>query len=138
MDFMSAETRSRVMSRIKARDTKPEMAVRRYLHAMGLRYALHDRNLPGRPDLVFRTRKVAVFVHGCFWHGHKGCSAWRMPQSRTDYWEAKIGGNRARDESAIRMLRRAGWSVQVVWACQLTERRLDRLYRTITRRSAGQ
>ena len=134
MDFMSKETRSRVMSRIRSRDTKPEMVVRRYLHGRGLRYSLHDRKLPGRPDLVFRSRKVAIFIHGCFWHGHEGCQNWKMPQSRTDYWPDKIMGNRRRDAKAIRRLRKGGWLVRVVWACQLSDRRLDRLYWTVARR----
>jgi DNA mismatch endonuclease (patch repair protein) len=134
MDIMSAETRSRVMSRIRGRDTKPEMAVRRYLHARGLRYALDDKTLPGRPDLVFRSRKVAVFVHGCFWHGHRGCKTWRTPQSRTEYWRTKITGNQQRDDRVIRRLRRDGWHVRVVWACQLSEGRLNQLYQAIVNR----
>jgi DNA mismatch endonuclease (patch repair protein) len=117
MDFMSKSTRSRVMSRIRDRDTKPEMVVRRYLHNRGLRYALHDRKLPGKPDLVFRFRKIVIFVHGCFWHGHEGCRNWKMPQSRTDSWLDKITGNRRRDAKAIRCLKKDGWLVRVVWAC---------------------
>lgn len=132
---MSVEMRSRVMSRIRGRDTKPEMAVRRYLHARGLRYSLNDKTLPGRPDLVFRSRKVAVFVHGCFWHGHEGCKNWRIPQSRTEYWLTKITGNKQRDARAIRQLRREGWHVRVVWACHLSEERLNQLFRTIVKRS---
>ena len=131
MDFMSKETRSRVMSRIRGRDTKPEMIVRRYLHSRGLRYSLHVRKLPGRPDLVFRSRKIAIFVHGCFWHGHEGCQSWKMPQSRTDYWQDKIMGNHKRDTKTIRQLRKDGWLVRVIWACQLSDRRLERLYQTI-------
>ena len=84
--------------------------------------------------MVFRSRKVAVFVHGCFWHGHEGCQHWKMPQSRTDYWLEKITGNRSRDAKVIRRLKKDGWLVRVVWACQLSERRLDRLYRTIAGR----
>ncbi|MEB1529022.1 very short patch repair endonuclease [Xanthomonas sp. WHRI 7945] len=135
MDFMSKEARSYLMSRIRGRDTKPEMIVRRYLHSRGLRYSLHDRRLPGRPDLVFRSRKVAIFVHGCFWHGHEGCHAWKMPKTRTDYWTDKITGNRRRDARAIRSLRKDGWLVCVIWACQLNDRRLERLYKKISGRN---
>ena len=131
MDFISKETRSRLMSRIRGRDTKPEMIVRRYLHSRGLRYSLHDRKLLGRPDLVFRSRKVVVFVHGCFWHGHQGCQNWKMPKTKTNYWTDKIMGNRKRDARAIRRLKKDGWLVCVVWACQLSEQRLDKLYQTV-------
>lgn len=134
MDTMSTATRSRVMSRIRGRDTKPEMVVRRYLHARGLRYSLHVRALPGRPDMVFRTRRTVVFVHGCFWHGHDACATWRMPQSRVEYWVAKITGNKRRDAVAMRQLRRQGWQVHTVWACQLEEKRLNQLYRSIAKR----
>lgn len=133
-DFMSKETRSRVMSRIRGRDTKPEMVVRKYLHGLGLRYTLHDRKLPGKPDLVFRSRKVAVFVHGCFWHGHEGCDSWKMPQSRMEYWQDKIAGNRDRDARAVQRLKEDGWLVCVVWACELNSSRLDELYKTIASR----
>lgn len=131
MDFMSVTTRSRVMSCIRGKDTAPEMVVRRYLHARGLRYTLHDKTLPGKPDLVFWSRKVVVFVHGCFWHGHESCGTWRIPQSRTEYWTEKIFGNRRRDERVIRKLRRAGWRVHVVWQCRISEGRLDQLYAAI-------
>ena len=96
------------MSRIKGKGTKPEMAVRSYLHAHGLRYSLHDRNLPGRPDLVFKSRQVVVFVHGCFWHGHLGCKKSRIPKTREEYWSAKIETNAVRDRRSIRKLRSLG------------------------------
>lgn len=106
------------MSRVKARDTKPEMAVRQSLWAAGLRYRLHDRRLPGTPDLVFAKRRIALFVHGCFWHQHPGCSAARMPKSRLDFWKPKLLGNVARDARKQAELEGLGWRVMVIWECQ--------------------
>ena len=98
-------------------DTAPEMAVRRLLHGMGYRYGLHSRDLPGRPDIVFRSRRKVVFVHGCFWHGHE-CKKGRLPKTRDEYWRPKIGSNKARDEKNLRDLVELGWSVYVVWECE--------------------
>lgn len=131
MDFLDEKARSALMSRIRGRDTKPELAVRKYLHGRGLRYVLNDRTLPGTPDLAFKSRKVAVFVHGCFWHGHAGCSKARTPKTRADYWLAKISANRARDRRVEAKLRRLGWRVLVVWQCRLSPSRLERLHRDI-------
>ncbi|QQQ04081.1 DNA mismatch endonuclease Vsr [Lysobacter enzymogenes] len=128
---MSPETRSRVMSHIRGRNTKPEMVVRKYLHGRGLRYSLHDSRLPGKPDIVFRSRKIVVFVHGCFWHGHEGCPSWKMPQSRTEYWQAKLQRNRDRDAETVRKLKEKNWQVVVLWACQLGEDALASLYKLI-------
>lgn len=128
MDRLTPEARSRLMSQIKGKDTKPEMAVRSYLHARGLRYRLHDRSLPGKPDLVFKSRKVVIFVHGCFWHGHIGCKQAHIPKSREEYWRTKIETNAARDRRSIRRLRSLGWHVFVVWECRICEKRLRRLY----------
>lgn len=128
MDRLTPEARSRLMSRIRGKDTKPEMIVRSYLYARGLRYRLHDRSLPGKPDLVFKSRKTVVFVHGCFWHGHKGCKKARIPKTREEFWRAKIEGNAARDRRSIRKLRSLGWHVYIVWECRISEKRLRRLY----------
>ena len=133
MDFLDPEARSHRMSLIRARDTKPEMIVRSYLHRRGLRYRLHDRKLPGKPDLVFPARGVVVFVHGCFWHGH-GCRRGRLPQSRTDYWWPKIARNQERDRRNAGKLRRLGWSVLTIWECRINEARLEQLYKAIVRR----
>lgn len=108
-----------MMSSIRGRDTKPELSVRRYLHKCGFRYRLHRRDLPGSPDLVLAKWNVAVFVHGCFWHGHKGCRYFRVPATRTDFWAAKIRGNAERDARAEAALLRSGWRVVVVWECAL-------------------
>lgn len=113
--------RSAQMARVRGKDTKPEMVVRRAMHAAGLRYCLHDRRLPGAPDLVFPGRRVALFVHGCFWHRHDdpSCKLARLPKSRLDFWENKLEGNRLRDQRNIAQLEAAGWEVIVSWECEL-------------------
>ncbi|MFC3550090.1 very short patch repair endonuclease [Lysobacter cavernae] len=121
-DIVSPETRSRMMSTIRGRDTKPEMLVRRHLHGLGFRYRLSPRDLPGRPDLVLPRHKVAIFVHGCFWHGHDGCRFATVPATRTEFWTAKIAANKARDAAAEEKLRALGWRLAIVWECAL---RLD-------------
>lgn len=112
-------TRSQVMSRVRGKDTKPEMAVRRALWAAGYRYRLHAKDLPGRPDIVFRSRKIAIFVHGCFWHGHEGCPGHRIPKSRSEWWEAKIERNRARDTEVREVLEGMRWTVIELWECKV-------------------
>lgn len=109
------------MSRIRSRDTRPELQLRRALHAQGLRYRLHDRTLPGTPDLVFSSRRAVIFVHGCFWHGHD-CPLGVTPGTRTAFWEDKIGRNRARDRASESALQNAGWRVLTVWECALRGR----------------
>ena len=111
------------MSAIRKRDTRPEWRVRRALHALGLRYRLHARDLPGTPDVVFRRQKVAVFVHGCFWHQHRGCRYLKRPKSNQDYWLPKLERNVERDRKAARQLRKAGWKVVVIWECQAEDAR---------------
>jgi DNA mismatch endonuclease (patch repair protein) len=117
-DIVSPEIRSRIMSGIRSKDTKPELAVRHGLHAVGLRYLLHDRRLAGRPDIVLPRYHAAIFVHGCFWHGH-GCKLSRLPRTRDAFWAAKIEGNRSRDRDARAQLEEQGWRVGVVWECSL-------------------
>ncbi|PNQ96190.1 very short patch repair endonuclease [Azospirillum argentinense] len=111
-------SRSEMMARIKGKDTVPELLVRRAVWAAGLRYRLHDRRLPGRPDLVFPGRRVAVFVHGCFWHCHEGCNRFRIPKTRTDWWTAKLGRNKARDDEVRAAIEASGWEVIVIWECE--------------------
>ena len=106
------------MALVRGRDTKPEMRVRRFLHAEGFRFRLHDRRLPGTPDLVFPSRRLAVHVHGCFWHQHPGCPAARTPKSRLDFWQHKLAGNVARDARTGNELRALGWDFIVVWECE--------------------
>lgn len=112
--------RSRQMALIRSADTKPEMIVRRALHAMGYRYRLHRRDLPGTPDLVFPQRKAVVFVHGCFWHRHGdlGCKLARLPKTRQEFWIPKLTRNAERDAEAIAALEAAGWRVMVIWECE--------------------
>jgi DNA mismatch endonuclease (patch repair protein) len=107
------------MALIRHKDTKPELRVRRFLHAAGLRYRLHDKRLPGKPDLVFPARRVAVFVHGCFWHQHPdpACKLARLPKSRLDFWQPKLRGNAERDRKNVTALEMAGWRVLTVWEC---------------------
>lgn len=107
------------MSRVKSKDTKPEMTVRRMVFRMGFRYRLHDKTLPGKPDLVFSGRRKVIFVNGCFWHGHEDCAYGRLPKSRVEFWQAKIVRNCARDKNNIALLKESGWRVLVVWQCEL-------------------
>ena len=107
------------MQQIKATNTKPEMLVRRLLHAQGFRYKLHDKALPGKPDLVLPKYKTVIFVHGCFWHGHKNCKYFVIPKTRTEWWRNKINANKANDAKAIYALQKLGWKVIIIWECRL-------------------
>ena len=120
MDSLTPEQRSERMGRIKGRNTRPEMVVRRLLHGLGYRYRLHARELPGRPDIVFRRRRLAIFVHGCFWHRHPdpACKLARLPKSRLDFWLPKLAGNATRDLEKQGRLEALGWKVLVIWECQ--------------------
>ena len=119
MDIFSRQKRSSVMARIRGRDTKPELQLRRALWAEGFRYSLHRKELPGRPDLVFNKWDAVVFVHGCFWHAHENCAGFRMPKSRVEFWRGKLDGNRLRDQRNALGLVESGWSVAVVWECAI-------------------
>lgn len=128
----SPMTRSENMSRIRGKNTKPELKVRRALWAAGLRYRLHDRRLPGNPDLVFPGRRTVVFVHGCFWHCHEGCSNFRIPKTRSSWWATKLSRNKARDAEARAELEAAGWGVLVIWECEVAAPELlDKLVRQL-------
>lgn len=119
-DTLTPEARTKQMSLVRSKDTKPEMLVRRLVYGMGYRYRLHDKRLPGSPDLVFRGRRKVIFVHGCFWHRHTdpNCKLARMPKSRQDFWGPKLEGNRDRDERNCEALNREGWQQMVVWECE--------------------
>lgn len=119
VDFMSAEQRSVHMSKIRSKDTKPELLLRRALHAAGYRYRLHDRRLPGKPDLVFAGRRKVVFVNGCFWHGHACPVGVRLPKSNTAFWADKRRRNQERDERTLQQLDALDWEVLVVWECEI-------------------
>ncbi len=121
-DTMTREQRHFCMSRIRGKDTRPEMVVRKWLHAKGFRYSLHSRKLPGCPDIVLRRFHTVIFVNGCFWHGHPGCGKFRMPRSNVEFWEEKIRRNKERDAKEIAELERLGWNVSVVWECELSSK----------------
>jgi DNA mismatch endonuclease (patch repair protein) len=123
-DVHNKATRSYNMSQIKGKNTKPEMLVRKFLHARGFRYKLHDKTLPGKPDLVLPKYKTVIFIHGCFWHGHKDCRYFVVPKTRTEWWLGKINGNIANDEKAQRALIEKGWLIVVIWECDLKSARL--------------
>jgi DNA mismatch endonuclease (patch repair protein) len=120
-DVFTAEKRSAVMRRVKGRDTAPELRVRRLVWRLGARYRLHRPDLPGRPDLVLAGRKLVIFVHGCFWHGHDCARGARTPKANRDYWLGKIARNRARDIEVRARLEAMGWRVMVVWECDLKD-----------------
>jgi len=135
MDRLTPQRRSWNMSRIRGSDTGPEKRVRSLLHRMGFRFSLRRRELPGRPDIVLTGRRIAVFVHGCFWHMHAGCCNAVIPKTRTEFWRSKLRGNVTRDRIAIRALRRLGWRVLVVWECELEK--IDELGRKLQRAIAA-
>ena len=118
-DKMTPEQRSRCMAAVKGKDTKPEMIVRKYLFSKGLRYRLHDKKLPGCPDIVLKKYKTAIFIDGCFWHGHEGCKYFKMPRSNEFFWEQKIRRNKARDIANEYVLQTEGWRVIRVWECEI-------------------
>lgn len=125
MDTVPPSKRSQIMAQIRAKDTRPELVLRHCLHQDGFRYRLHDRKLPGSPDLVFRRFRSVCFVHGCFWHRHAGCSRTTTPSTRRDYWETKFESNIARDQRTRQTLIDLGWRVAVVWECALRRKHLD-------------
>ena len=118
-DVHDKETRSYNMSRIKGKDTKPEMLVRKFLHRQGFRYRLHAKNLPGKPDIVLPKYKTVIFVHGCFWHGHEDCKYYVVPKTRTEWWLNKINGNVQNDKKAFEALKELGWKIIEIWECEL-------------------
>lgn len=121
-DVVDRATRSRMMSGIRAKDTKPEVLIRKALHKNGFRYRLHDKQLPGKPDMVFPRYKAVIQVNGCFWHSH-GCHLFKWPSTRKEFWEAKLLDNRRRDECTTRELANLGWRVLVIWECALKGKR---------------
>lgn len=136
-DVMTPEERSRCMTAIKGKDTKPEIIVRKYLFSRGLRYRIHNRKLPGSPDIVLKKYKTVVFVDGCFWHGHEDCKYFRMPKSNVYFWKHKIAMNMSRDYANNVDLELAGWKVIRIWECEIKtkakrEETLRKLYTRIT------
>lgn len=121
MDRISQERRSQNMSRIRGRNTKPELLVRKAAHGLGYRYRLHQKSLPGSPDLVFPKRKIAIFVHGCFWHRHENCKYCYQPKSNVEFWVRKFQTNVTRDERVRKELEALGWRTAVIWQCETAE-----------------
>jgi len=130
-DILTPQQRHRCMSRIRSQATKPEMAVRRWLWAHGYRYRLNVRSVPGKPDIVMRRYRTAIFVNGCFWHGHEGCSKFVMPKSNTDFWQRKIDRNRERDKQNYDMLIQNGWQVIVLWECRLNKEKIENTMQSV-------
>ena len=124
-DRLTPEQRHRVMSRIHSRSTKPELKVRQWLWRHGYRYRLNVKSVPGKPDIVMRRYRTAIFVNGCFWHGHEGCDKFKMPQTNVEFWQHKINRNRERDQQNYQVLHDNGWQVIIVWECQLTPKRIE-------------
>ncbi|WP_459851038.1 very short patch repair endonuclease [Dongia sp. agr-C8] len=137
MDTLSPAQRSERMSRVRSKDTKPELVVRRLVYSLGYRYRLHAKELPGRPDMVFRPKRKAIFVHGCFWHRHSSelCTLARLPKSRLSFWKTKLEGNRTRDQCNQKRLLQLGWRFLVVWECELRDK--ERLKNKIVRFLGG-
>jgi DNA mismatch endonuclease, patch repair protein len=122
------------MQQIKGKHTKPELLVRKYLHAQGFRYKLHDNSLPGKPDLVLPKYKTVIFIHGCFWHGHNNCRYFTIPKTRTEWWTEKIAKNKTNDEKVVKLLKKEGWNVITVWECKLKPSKLEQTLELLTRK----
>lgn len=136
-DVMTPEQRSRCMAAVKGKDTKPEMIVRKYLFSRGMRFRVQVRKLPGNPDIVLPKYKTAIFVNGCFWHGHEGCKYFRLPKSNIEFWKEKIERNIERDRESMQALLDLGWKIIRVWECELRnkanrENTLNKIYKSIT------
>lgn len=132
-DNLSSSMRSKIMSSIKSKNTKPEVAVRALLHRLGFRFRLHSKLFPGKPDIILPKYKTVIFVHGCFWHRHKKCKIATVPSSNVDFWNEKFSRNVARDKKNLRAIRREGWKALTVWECELknTDKLLQRLRKSI-------
>ena len=133
-DIHSKAVRSYNMSMIKGKNTKPEMLVRKFLFAHGIRYRLHDKKLPGKPDLVFPKYKILLFINGCFWHGHEECKYFVVPKTRTDWWLEKITGNKTRDTENIKRLKKEGWKIIVIWECELKKNTKEKTLKKLLKR----
>ncbi len=119
VDNVTKERRSYIMSRIRSKNTRPEMIVRKAVHRIGLRFRIHNDNLPGKPDLVLKKHGLVIFVNGCFWHQHKGCKVAHVPKSNREFWEKRFRTNVARDKKNIYQLKKDGWEVVIIWECEI-------------------
>lgn len=133
-DIYDKKERSLIMSHVKSKDTTPEIVIRKFIFSKGIRYRVHDKRYPGKPDLVIPKYDTIIFVHGCFWHGHKNCKSSKLPKTRREFWEKKISDNIIRDKKNIEKLRKDGWNVILVWECELStqEKRDKRLNNLIS------
>ncbi|HDK8955724.1 TPA: DNA mismatch endonuclease Vsr [Acinetobacter baumannii] len=125
VDIVDSATRSRMMSNIKGRNTKPELLIRSLLHEQGFRFRIHRKDLPGKPDIVLPKYKAIIFIHGCFWHGHQNCRLFKLPASRTEFWEAKISKNQENDLKAKELLLNSGWRICTIWECAVRRSKKD-------------
>jgi len=125
VDVHSKETRSYNMSKIKGKNTKPELIVRSFLHQSGFRYRLHSKDFPGKPDILLKKYKTVVFVHGCFWHGHEGCKYFVVPKTRTQWWLDKINRNKAKDAESYKALLDMNWKIITIWECELKKHKVE-------------
>ena len=133
-DVHSKEVRSFNMSRIKGKDTKPEILVRKFLFSNGFRYRIHDKKLPGKPDVVLPKYRTAIFIHGCFWHGHENCNLFVVPKTRTEWWTNKIGGNKKKDTENILTLKKDRWKVITIWSCELTAKKREKTFEKLLKK----
>src|SRR3954469_6451150 len=133
-DVHTKEQRRKNMAAIKGKNTKPEILVRKFLHSKGYRFRLHDKKLPGKPDIVLPKYKTVIFIHGCFWHGHKGCKYYVVPKTRTEWWLNKINGNIANDTKAIKALKKEGWKIIMLWECDLKKNKSGRILQKLNSR----
>lgn len=136
-DVHTIEQRRYNMQQIKATNTKPELLVRKFLHANGFRYSLHKKSLPGKPDIVLTKYKTVIFIHGCFWHGHSNCKYFTIPKTRTEWWINKINANKANDAKAVRALKKEGWKVITVWECKLKARKIEKTLQQLLLKHLG-
>lgn len=125
VDIVDSNTRSRMMAGIKGRNTKPELIIRSLLHRRGFRFRIHVKDMPGKPDIVLPKYKAVIFIHGCFWHGHQGCHLFKLPATRTEFWQDKILRNQSNDQRAEEILRATGWRVCIVWECSIRGAKKD-------------
>ena len=130
-DVHEPEVRSYNMSRIRSKNTKPEMIVRKFLHSKGFRFRLHDKNLPGKPDIVLKKYKAVIFVNGCFWHGHEGCKYFVVPKTRTKWWKNKINRTKELDDKNLSELNNSGWKTILIWECQLKPAQIETTLETL-------
>ncbi len=136
-DVHEPEVRSYNMSQIKGKDTKPEILVRKFLHANGCRYRLHDKKLPGKPDIVLKKHNTVVFIHGCFWHGHKGFKYFVVPKTRTQWWLDKITRNKEKDRESIEILQKEGWRIITIWECELKKGKRENTLEKLIEKLSG-